>query len=302
MEVTRIDLDGAGSPGALVTKILKAETTLSAPVPIEALARQLDIKDIREVVTENFEGGLITDVSRSDGFILVNKRSKGGRRRFTIGHELGHFLMTHHKPSRDQGFQCSRADMRRWDFNAPNGAFRMEAEANQFSALILMPPPLWRKATARYRDPDLTQVLALANDFQVSKEAAARNYAQYHDALVAVVVVKDDKILRLYRNVTRFPRLCVAPGSAVPSSSLLFHATRQTEHPTSLEEGRAEHWLVSDWGVTLPPLYEQVLFAKEEFALIMLWVEKPEEEDEQDDDRTSKERLRDRLATWRGER
>src|SRR4051812_10304258 len=100
MQVTRLDLDGTGSPEGLVTKILKAEPKLSYPVPIEALAKALDIKEIADLETEGFEGGLLMDQHRSHGIILVNKAARDGRRRFTIGHELAHFCIPMHKPVR----------------------------------------------------------------------------------------------------------------------------------------------------------------------------------------------------------
>jgi Zn-dependent peptidase ImmA (M78 family) len=279
VQVTRIDLDGTGSPTGLVTKILKAEPGLVAPVPIEELAGQLDIAEIRDLAADGFEGGLITDEVRSSGFILVNRAARRGRRRFTIGHELGHFLMRTHKPP-PGGFQCSRDDMRRWTDKEKSGAIRMEVEANEFSALILMPPPLWRKEMEKFRNPDLSQVVTLAGIFDVSKEAAARSYAQYHDEPVAMVVTKDGKIDKVYRNSTRFPRLCVWAGSPVPTASSLFHAVRQLDHPSSIVEARAELWLESDWGKTLPALYEQVFFQQNGFALIMLWAELPDDEDD----------------------
>lgn len=177
LTVTRMDLDGAGSPTALATKILKAEPNLPLPVPIEDLARQFDISEIRRLAADGFEGGLITDAGRSDGFILVNQAAALERQRFTIGHELGHFLMTHHAPSTEAGFSCSRGDMLRARANAMTPAVRMEVEANEFSALILMPPPMLRRAMAVFGDPDLNQVTTLARQFFVSKEAAARAYA-----------------------------------------------------------------------------------------------------------------------------
>ncbi len=95
MTLSRMELQerGAGSPDGLVTRILKLESNLPVPVPVEDLCRQLDIADIRPMDTEGFEGGLITDPERSEGMILVNSASHYFRRRFTIGHELGHFLI-----------------------------------------------------------------------------------------------------------------------------------------------------------------------------------------------------------------
>ena len=58
-------------------------------------------------------------------------------------------------------------------------------------------------------------------------------------------------------------------------------------------------WLDVERGYRAPTLYEQVYPQQNGFALIMLWLELNEDdEDEQDDDRTSKERLRDRQARY----
>jgi Zn-dependent peptidase ImmA (M78 family) len=144
MKITRLDLDGAGSPTALVTKILKVEPELKIPIPIEKLAIQLDIAAIKELDTEGFEGGLLTDENRQTGIILINKDARGGRRRFTISHELGHFLIMAHVPVKPGQFLCSRQDMGRWSANEKDRYSRMEYEANQFAALLLMPPPMLR--------------------------------------------------------------------------------------------------------------------------------------------------------------
>jgi Zn-dependent peptidase ImmA (M78 family) len=298
MKLTRMDLDGTGSPMGLVGKILKAEPELTIPVPIEELARQLDITDIRDMTTDGFEGGLVTDTARSSGYILVNRAARLGRRRFTVGHELGHFLMTHHKPPQG-GFQCSRDDMRAWSDKEKSAGIRMEVEANEFSALILMPPPLWKRELGKLGDPDLSQIVALAKAFGVSKEAAARSFAQYHDEAVAIVVAKDGKAEKIYRKLTGFPTPCVKAGMNIPPSSFLFRATEQLDLPTEIVEARAEFWLESDFGVRLPKLYEQVFFQHDGYALIMLWAELPRENDfDPDEDRTSKQRLQDRQAKW----
>jgi hypothetical protein len=62
-----MDLDGPTSPSALVAKILNAEPELTAPIPIEDLALQLDIVEIRDLTTDGFVGGLITDEAAVTG-------------------------------------------------------------------------------------------------------------------------------------------------------------------------------------------------------------------------------------------
>jgi len=299
MDVGRMDLDGAGSPNALVIKILKAEPGLKAPIPIEELALQLDIKEIRLVAADGFEGGLITDAGRSEGFILVNQGAVRGRKRFTIGHELGHFLLTHHKPP-PGGFQCSRDDMRRFSANERDAYGRMEVEANQFSGLMLMPPPMVRRFMERFRDADLNHIMDVATEYDVSKEVAARGYAQFHEQVVAMVVVKDGKILRTYSH-PKFPRIAPAWGSPVPANTLFHRAGHQVNVASSIAEARAEAWLESDWGKRLPDLSEQVYPQQGGFALIMLWADLVDEDEEFDPDenRTSKQRLQDRQSRWR---
>jgi IrrE N-terminal-like domain len=301
LSVTRMDLDGPTSPSALVAKILNAEPELTAPIPIEDLALQLDIVEIRDLTTDGFVGGLITDVSRSDGFILVRRDMMDGRRRFTIGHELGHFLMVHHKPN-DSRFLCTAEDMARQASRQEKltPAQRWEVEANEFASLILMPPPLWRKATATYRHPDLSHIAALRRAFKVSNDAAARTYASYHEEAVGVAVVKDGVLLRVYRNPTRFPFLAVSKGEPIPLTSIYHRAQKILEQPSDMVEAKAEFWLRSDWGKRLPELYEQVLFRQNGYAFILLWVEKAETPDDHDpeEDRTSKQRLADRQARY----
>ena len=50
-----------------------------------------------------------------------------------------------------------------------------------------------------------------------------------------------------------------------------------------------------------PQLYEQVLGQRDDFAIVMLWLERAEEDEEEDldEDRTSKERFRERQARFR---
>jgi Zn-dependent peptidase ImmA (M78 family) len=298
MNLTRMDLDGTGSPHGLVEKILQAVPDLPIPVPIEELAHQLDILEINDLETDAFEGGLLTDDCKSNGIILVNRAARGGRRRFTIGHELAHFLIPTHKPVKNDRFLCSREDMRCWSAKENDTYARMEVEANKFSALILMPPPKLRPMINRLGDPNLAHVLDVARHFDVSKDSAARAYAEHHDGQVAIAIVKDGVVLRIYRHL-KFPKVGIANGMRVPQASLFHHAAARRRQPSEILENNAGLWLESDWGKPLPNLYEQVLFQQEGYALILLWPEFPDEEEEdRDEDRTAKERYRDRKAAW----
>lgn len=298
MKVTRLDLDGAGSPMALVTKILKVETGLKIPVPIEELAIQLDITAIKELETEGFEGGLLTDENRQTGIILVNKSAKGGRRRFTIGHELGHFLIISHVPVKTGQFLCSRADMARWSTKENDRYARMEFEANQFSATLLMPPPILR-AYLKGRDPDLADVEKISFDFGVSKDAAARTYGPHHHENIAVVVVRDGRVARYYPG-TRFPFITVSPGNPVPKGTVFHRPSLQPRVASDVVQTLADNWINVEYGKRAPTLYEQVYLQNNGFALVMLWLEESYDQDDYDPDaeRTAKQRFQERQSRW----
>ena len=280
MQVSRIDLDGTGSPEGLVTLILKAEKNLPIPVPIDELCRQLDITEIASLETEGFEGGLITDASRSSGIILVKQNSHPMRRRFTIAHELGHFLIPTHMPDTPGRFLCSRADMLQLTAKENDRRGRMEVEANRFASLILIPPPALRAELSTRRSPDLQHVPQLARVFQVSKEAMARTYAEFHGEPIAIVVVHQGKILRCYRNRVRFPFIQPSQGQAVPKGSLFYSGHHGHQVASNIAECLPDLWIDVERGNLAPTLREQVYLQQDGYALIMLHLVRRDEDDE----------------------
>src|SRR5437868_663307 len=102
-------LDDIGYNPERIAEAIHAQLgDMSGPVPVHALALALDIIEIREGRLTSFEGALLTTSERGYGSILVNTQSSLQRRRFTVGHELGHFLNPLHKPTVFDGFFCSR--------------------------------------------------------------------------------------------------------------------------------------------------------------------------------------------------
>ncbi|UVC17079.1 ImmA/IrrE family metallo-endopeptidase [Mesorhizobium onobrychidis] len=299
MTVSRIDLADAATPEKLVLEILKNEPGLAIPVPIETLARQLDIVDILPLETDGYEGGLITPVDKFNGSILFNRASPRKRRRFTIAHELGHFLMPSHVPSAEGRFLCRLQDMLALKANEADRRMKMEVEANRFAAHILMPAPPFRKDAAASKDPDLGHLVRLANKYDVSKEAASRSYVRYREEPVAVMITHQGKVLRVYGDYAKFPGLWAERARPVSPYSLLRRRTHQEGVPSDIDETDAGVWIDVQRGSKPPALYEQVLLQRDGFAMIMLSMN-PLNEDEEDpeDDLTSAQRLRRRLDRW----
>ena len=283
MRVDRMELADCGSPDAIVSAILKQVPDMPIPIPVEEIARQVDIIDIREFETDGFEGGLIAFVDKSRGTILVNQRSPRQRRRFTVGHELGHFLIPTHKPKDEQGFRCSTADMNRGSFKPTDRAAQMEVEANQFAASLLMPHVFFRKDMARLRGADIEHVVQLAKRYDTSKEATVRRYVESHEEACAAIVSKAGTIIRMYR-ASSFPFIEAGYGQPVPAESLTarFNPSEGTISEWSELDGSV--WLSTRYGQRPPVVYEQVLAQSSGFRLTLLTAETSTEADEEEDE------------------
>ena len=278
MTISRLDLDGAGSPAALVTRILQLDPALPIPVPVEQLCRQFDITSIGELDTEGFEAALITDESKSAGAILVASERTRQRRRFSIAHELGHFLIPSHLPRPGERSLCSSEHLSIHDLEEQDRRRRMEAEANRFAALLLIPPPVLRAELKAIRHPDVSDIVRLAKLFDVSKDAMARAYADYTRQAIAIAVIRNGRVLRTYRNVANFPALAVWRGQPVPSGSLAGTAF-QPGQVSNVEECEPQLWVREPDDRTVGALTEQVLGQKEGFSLLMLVAQLRDEEE-----------------------
>ena len=148
---------------------------------------------------------------------------------------------------------------------------RMEAEANRFAALLLMPPPVLRRELGKAA-PDITEVLRLARLFDLSKEAMARSYAGYHREAVAVVVIRNDRVLRCYRQ-REFPWIEPGAGQDVPRGSLFDDASLRRGTASSVEECEADLWLDERDATGITVMVEQVLLQADGYALVLLHAE-----------------------------
>jgi IrrE N-terminal-like domain len=67
-------------------------------MPIHQIAEALDIVEIQQARLKGLEGALVSAPERDIGLIVVNSASSVQRQRFTVAHELGHFLNPWHRP------------------------------------------------------------------------------------------------------------------------------------------------------------------------------------------------------------
>ncbi len=141
----------------------------------EAQKKQIQTEplDIRKVASEIFGIEILEqDLGREvSGFlerigtkwkIYLNKYENESRKRFTIAHELGHFIF--HRP------QYANRDISLYDqifFRDENTLLPREKEANIFASNLLMPEDLFK----RYVASGNNTISKLADKFQLSTSA-----------------------------------------------------------------------------------------------------------------------------------
>lgn len=274
MKITRLNLDGATSPRRLAERIHEIED-LPLAVPIEGLCRALDIISIEETESSSFEAALVTDAVRSSGHILVNRRSPSHRRRFSLAHELGHFLIEAHQATADHPMQCSLGDLHSLDPRSKDRSRRIEGEANTFAAHLLMPPKRIREFVGK-SGVSLETLVAMAQAFEVSKEAMARAFVDAYSEPVAVIVSRHGRVERFYRHED-FPFLTITIGKPLPDDSMAAEILEVGAF-SEADEVEPDIWLSERDATRTLALTEQALGQRDGYALTLLQAELDDEE------------------------
>jgi len=116
--------------------VLTSLNAYDLPVPLEVVAHRLGLVVERVPLGEGISGVLV--VSEGRGRIGVNSEQPTVRQRFTIAHEIGHFLL--HREDSDLFIDKTYVAFR--DSESAKGEERAEIQANQFAAALLMPAQL----------------------------------------------------------------------------------------------------------------------------------------------------------------
>ena len=130
-------------------------------IDLEAIAWTLGVQ-VKYRPLDGCEAYITGDSERA--IITVNSRSPRRRRRYSIGHELGHWK--HH---RGQILVCRHDDFGRGRrFSSP-----AEREADAYAANLLMPPYLFAPTARTFKRLDFKTVRAMADVFDTSYTATA---------------------------------------------------------------------------------------------------------------------------------
>lgn len=139
----------------------------TAPIDVDAIARYLGIKVVSQPLEDTVSGVLV--IKDHHAAIGVNQLHHDHRKRFSIAHEIGHFVL-HRENSHifvDGALTFHR------DQNSSEGIDTQEIQANTFAAELLMPAHMLRTHLAQMDTSSYDQALVgkLASIFNVSEQA-----------------------------------------------------------------------------------------------------------------------------------
>lgn len=269
MNLDRIDLSDIHAPRRLARALHDRMGPTSTAIPIVDIAYALDIDDVRQDTFHGFEGMLLTDPRRSQGRILANTRYGRRRARFTVAHELGHFLLERHLLSDADGFRCLPADLR--ETREGKAHLRQESEANTFAIEVLAPAPMVSPYLKNV--PDLRSAQNMRDHLEVSLEACIRRIIELSPEPLAAIWSQNGQI-RYFSKTERFAYVTCRPGDRLPPATAAFSATNKgTIGFTDMAETPALAWT----GNPDIEVREQTRVARNGHAVTLLWADLPED-------------------------
>lgn len=151
-------------------KILRSSSSYRPPIAIDRVAKHLNLLTMGIGIEDEISGLLVIENKRA--VIGYNSSHASVRQRFTVAHEIGHYVL-HVKELTHSRLFIDKYVVYRRDDDSSKGNDQEEVEANAFAAALLMPERLVRDLIRRY-DLDLDDedaVADLARRFNVSTSA-----------------------------------------------------------------------------------------------------------------------------------
>jgi Zn-dependent peptidase ImmA (M78 family) len=160
---------------AQATELLRRTGCMQVPVPVEVVARSIGLEVEPASLGDDVSGVLVLTDGR--GTIGYNEAQAPVRQRFSIAHEIGHYIL-----HQDQGqlFIDKNYTVFLRDQRSAIGQDVQEIQANQFAAALLMPAELIRQEIVDIGfdlgddeddDGDEITLAKLATKFGVSSQA-----------------------------------------------------------------------------------------------------------------------------------
>jgi Zn-dependent peptidase ImmA (M78 family) len=140
------------------------------PIDVAQIAKSLGVGIVYGQLGPGVSGLLVS--RNQSASIAVKSSDPPVRRRFTIAHEIGHFLLRHYLKRNELVHADENRQIVYRNPQASEGFDPLEVQANQFAASLLMPERLVREHAEKTAKPlSEKDVKILASAFRVSEQA-----------------------------------------------------------------------------------------------------------------------------------
>ena len=264
MQLTRIELSDIHHPRVLAKAVHDQLGPITTSLPVVDVAKALGVDQVKLCSLDGVEGMLITDKTRRIGAILANTGMGHRRARFTVAHELGHFLLERHV-FEQTGFRCTAADL-----GVAGGTsihHQQEAEANEFAISLLAPP--YRVSQILGNAPDLKDAATMRDQLDISLEASVRLMINSRPEALAAIWSKDGNV-RYFATSPAFPRISIRPGSSLQAETAACKfVTDKKKQVSGMFQTQSSAWAFRS-GI---PMREQTRLGKDGHAVTLLYAE-----------------------------
>jgi hypothetical protein len=191
---------------------------------------------VKEEYLDGLAGALVPAESRTRWGIVYGTGQSPGRRRFTVAHEFGHYLL--HRKKYPDGIHSSEADV------DGRTKIQVEREANEFASWLLMPLDDFRKQVSPQDKPDFDLLGNCADRYEVSLVAAILRWLRYTERRALLVTSVDGFVKWSWSSKPAlvsgaFIRTSRGPvplpvGSAVAQEQFTPEVRAGVDHPTGI--------------------------------------------------------------------
>jgi len=208
------------------------EYLYSYPLNLYALADTIGLS-IREVTVQGFEGALVRVPNRLRGIIAVRRDFREpGRKRFTIAHEIGHFVLPGHGTAQPI---CTSSDVE-WIQEAS----KQELAANRFAAELLM-PAIQIESFLKREGLFISTVRRICDRYVTSLTAAALKCIEMSLEPCALVISSGGRISQFKPNNSF--KYQVTLGRTIRSDTKAFHLLEGGDNSSDSGVIQASAWL-----------------------------------------------------------
>ena len=228
---------------------------------LDAIAGELRLR-ITEEAFSGCDGVLVRPKGIRRGIIAVRKdiRSRG-RKRFTIAHEIGHYILPGHE---EDGAICGSADIEGWG----GAATSRERQADDFAAELLIPASVVRPSLS---PPSLAAVDRIASQCDTSLSASAWRFCDLTGEMCAVVWSSQGKVIWIKKS-SEFA-FYIPKGMPIDRNSYAYNCYEGEEVPKRPESVPADAWIDSANLVDGARIFEESRsLPSYDSVLTLLWV------------------------------